>query len=76
MRAYGIPRDLDIEYPDVGDIQHFGMKSSVGQFPTKSGEYRSYTRSAESRRSTRRLWKRCARRAGNKEISNELKEFG
>ena len=54
MKAYGIPRILDIEFPDIGDIKMFGMQSHVGQLIRKSGDYHSYTRSSKDRRSTKR----------------------
>jgi len=64
MKAYGLPRDKDIESPDKVDIQHYGLKSSTGHLPTKSGEYKSYTRSTESRNKSRLYFKRTCIRKG------------
>lgn len=61
MKAYGIPRVLDIDFPDIGDIKEFGMQSHVGQLIRKSGDYHSYIRSSKHRRSIRRYWKRVER---------------
>lgn len=74
MKAYGIPREKDIECPDVVDIQHYGMKSSVGQLATKSGEYRSYTRSVVNKNSTRRHFKRIERMSAKHNIHKTLNE--
>lgn len=72
MKPYGIPRTKDVEYPDVGDIQHYGFKSSVGKFPEKCGDYKPYTRNAANRQSTRRYWKRIERAVAHKNIQQEL----
>ena len=62
MKAYGLPRHKDIEYPDVADIQQYGLASHVGRVKTESKEYKSYTRKAIKRREVRRYWKKLARR--------------
>ena len=64
MKAYGLPRDKDIECPDKVDIQHYALKSSIGSIKTKSGDYRAFTRSAENRKKTRRYFKRKERALG------------
>lgn len=64
MKPYGLPRDKDIEYPDKADIRQYGLKSSTGRLKTKSGEYKSYTRSAENRKKSRRYFKRKERTVG------------
>lgn len=64
MKAYGLPRDKDIEFPDKVDLLHYGLKSSIGSIKTKSGEYKSYTRSTENRNKTRRYFKRKERALG------------
>ncbi len=45
------------EGPDVGDIRAEGRHSSVGKLPNKTGEFRSYCRSA-NRKVVRRHLKR------------------
>jgi hypothetical protein len=69
MKPYGIPRSSDVQYPDVGDIQTYGMKSYVGQIIRKSGDYRSYTRSTKKKRSIRIYWKRRERNKIKRELS-------
>jgi hypothetical protein len=59
MKPYGLQI---IEYPDVADIQFMAAKSSIGRMPSKSGEYRSYTRSVQVKKAMRRYWKRKARK--------------
>lgn len=61
MRPYGVPIE---QFPDVGDIQEMGAKSSVGKFPGKSGDYHGYIRNPERKAETRRRWKRVARAEG------------
>lgn len=71
MRAYGLPRNNDVEFPDVADIQRFGRASHVGRLPGKSGDFRPYIR-GKNKAATRRYWKRVARAEGRRFISNEL----
>jgi len=70
MQPYGV---RVIEYPDVGDIQEMGSKSSCGKFKEKGGDYKAYTRSAGKNR-IRRAWKQKARRASKKLCIIELFE--
>jgi hypothetical protein len=69
MRPYGIPRHLEVEFPDVADIQRYGMKSCVGKL---KGDQHSYTRSAESRRQTRRFFKKSERMSSKQFIRTEI----
>lgn len=73
MRAYGILRFRELECPDVATIQEFGLKSSAGRFPGRSGDYHPYSRS-QRRRITRRFWKRRARAEGKHEIQVNMME--
>jgi hypothetical protein len=66
MRPYGVKI---IEEPDVADIQEMGSKGRTGKLPSRSGDYRPYSRGSSKRR-TRRYWKRRARRV-NQEACNE-----
>ena len=74
MKPYGIPRDPELEYPDVGTIQAYGFKSSVGRIAGKSGDYRPYICGAHKAR-TRRLWKRKARAEGKAAIMAGMDEW-
>jgi len=62
MKAYGLPRSDDVENPDMGDIRDFGLKSSAGKLPGKGGDIRSSHKNSASKRSTRRYFKKKARR--------------
>lgn len=75
MKPYGIPRDLDVQWPDVGSIQHFGLASHVGKFPEKCGVYKPYVRNTEKRNRTRRYWKRTARMTAKHIIFITIKEL-
>jgi len=61
MKAYGIPRVLEVEYPDLGDIRRFGFKSSVSRPKNKSGDHKNSFRNSNSKASTRRIWKKKER---------------
>ena len=66
MRGYGLPRNNDVEYPDVGDIQYYGLNTSAGG--------RDYFKNKDSKAAARRYWKRKARREGKLEIG-EVNQF-
>jgi hypothetical protein len=74
MKPYGIPRDPELEYPDVGTIQTYGFKSSCGRLPGKSGDYRPYICCVDKAR-TRRIWKRKARTEGLAAIQEGMNEW-
>jgi hypothetical protein len=40
MKGYGVPRKLDIEFPDLLDICRYGLKTSTGQIVSKGGDCR------------------------------------
>jgi hypothetical protein len=72
MRPYGLPRNKDIEFPDVADIQNYGLSSHVGKFREKCGIYKPYIRNTEKRNSTRRYWKRTERMVSKHDIIVQL----
>lgn len=63
MKAYGLPRDDDIQHPDLADIRYYGLKSCVGRI-LRYGEYRSYFKKSKIKRAIRRFWKRKERKIG------------
>ena len=71
MKPYGIPRNKNVESPDVVDIQNYAMKSSAGRFKERGGDFKSYTRNSKSKRSVRRHFKKCARRNSKKLCKQE-----
>lgn len=71
MKAYGIPRIVDVQWPDVADIQRYGMKSCVGKL---AGDEHSYTRSAKKRQAVRRYFKRLERQAAKVYIREGMEE--
>lgn len=71
MKPYGIPRVKDLEYPDVVDIQKYALKSSTGRM---AGDKKSYTRDAEDRHSTRRIFKKRERATVQHEIDVAINE--
>jgi len=56
MKGYGLPRDKDIEQPDVADIKKYGLNTSAGG--------RDYFKNKMRKNAVRRYWKRRARREG------------
>ena len=70
MRPYGV---RVVEWPDIADIIAEGAKSSIGNVRSKSGEFRAFG-TPEKRASTRRYWKRQARRVGVEECRAGLRE--
>ena len=71
MRAYGLPRHMDVQYPDIRDIQMYGLASHVGKFPGKSGDYHPYLRS-NHRAWVRRIWKKRERARQARELQKEM----
>lgn len=63
MKPYGIPRNFDTEYPDLADMQHYGLKASKGNLQGKGGDIRRTQKSAKAKAASRRIYKRKARRA-------------
>ena len=66
MRPYGLPRDKDIESPDLADIANYGLKA--GRLHPK------WTANGDSKRRTRRYWKRKARRFNKQMVDLNLHE--
>lgn len=68
MKGYGLPRTKDLMYPDVDDINTFGLASHVGQIVGKSGDYHG----GRGRKKMRRLWKKKERARMKNELKDEL----
>jgi hypothetical protein len=64
MKAYGVPRTLDLVYPDMGDVGHYALKSSLGGKKTPGGDIHNTFRNVAGKAASRRIFKRRARRAG------------
>lgn len=62
MKPYGVPRNDDVEHPDVADIKLYGLKTAIGG--------RDYFKNKAAKKQTRRIWKRKAR-TESKEIIKE-----
>jgi hypothetical protein len=67
MKPYGV---RVIEFPDVGDIQEMGAKSSAGRL---KGDEHGYCRTKTKRR-TRLIWKKRARAQAKKDCDVRVKE--
>lgn len=64
MKGYGLPRNHDVGSPDLQDIRVYGLKTSAGSITG-----RALQRSCSKRRS-RRIWKKKARRDGKPTIED------
>jgi len=67
MKAYGIPRNKDVESPDCADIRLYGFKSSISRVKGKGGDIKNSFHSSKAKRAIRRIWKKKARIQGKKE---------
>jgi len=56
MKGYGLPRHKNIEFPDVGDIQEYGLKSSTGRIMDGRDDHGH--QKSKNRRAARRRWKK------------------
>ncbi len=65
MKGYGLPRNDDVEHPDVADIKKYGLKTSKGG--------RDYFKNKKVKSATRRRWKKKARREGKIEKCGSIK---
>lgn len=61
MKAYGLPRDFCVAYPDPYDGILYGLKSSALRLPGRGGDCKSAVRSSRRKRRARITWKRRAR---------------
>jgi len=64
MKAYGIPRNLDAEFPDKGDIKLYGFSTTDRCSKADRGKNKA-----------RRLWKKIERTAAKAGIRKELETF-
>jgi len=61
MKAYGLPRYIELEGPDLADIKRFGLSSAYSRPAGKNGEHKNSFRSSDAKRRTRRTWKKRER---------------
>lgn len=66
MKAYGVPRVLDVEGPDCADLFRFALKSAKGHLREKGGDYKNNVRNTKVKARKRRYWKGKARTANKK----------
>jgi len=70
MKGYGLPRNHEVGSPDCADIRKYGLKSSAGHLPGKSGEVRSNFKCNASKKRARRYWKKKARSEGKNQTED------
>lgn len=71
MKPYGIPRNLDVQWPDQADCACYGLKDSRAKLPNRNGERHSTVRNKDSKAATRRYWKRKARKQGEEDVREQ-----
>ena len=69
MKPYGIPRNLNIQYPDVVDIRVYGLKSWY-----QLGDLMNSQRRGKKQRA-RRIWKSITRHYHKELCRSELNEY-
>ena len=67
MLAFGQKRLRDIRGADIDSLKRYALKSSIGFFPKKSGDYPSILNPKNKAR-LRRCQKKASRREWKKEI--------
>lgn len=75
MRAYGLPKDWDIDYPDQGSQFNFALKSSKGNIKQKCGKYKNFIRNTLNKKATRQIYKGVARAKNRQFIFKQLSEL-
>lgn len=75
MKPYGIPRVIWAQYPDLVDIENFGLKSSVSRIRSKSGDIKNSFRNPDIKRARRRIYKTRARQEAKQEIIEIINEI-
>jgi len=65
MKAYGLPRDYNLQSPDVADILNFGLQ------PGKYGRKRKSSR----QRRARREWKKDERLQQRRKVEKIKKDY-
>ncbi len=70
MKAYGLPRNSEVQFPDLADIAQYGLASHAGHLRGKGGDIRSSFKNPEAKGRSRRLYKRRARQEG-KELCHQ-----
>ena len=73
MKAYGLPRFRNIEYPDVVDIRNFGLKTSTGRvFKDRDDHGHSRPKTRRLARLQQHKFERCN---AKKQIRDEVLTF-
>ena len=71
MKGYGVPRNLNIEFLDLGDIAEFGLKTSTRQIKSKGGDFRGSVKT-KNRNATRRCQRKAVRASAKADICNNF----
>jgi hypothetical protein len=75
MRAYGAPRTMDRQWPDLLDIRNHGLPSASSRCRGKGGDIKNSFRRSTVKRTIRRFWKKRERLASKRNITNEIEEI-
>lgn len=66
MKPYGLPRNDDVENPDVADIKTYGLKTSAGG--------KDYFKNKKLKKQTRRTYKKKERQSVKQKIKEEIED--
>lgn len=73
MRGYGLPRNHDVEMPDVADLKNYALKSAAGTIRGKGGDFRGYWKNSQSKRNQRRIWKKAERMRTKRYLRKQMR---
>ncbi len=74
MKAYGLPRDICLAWPDGFDGITYALKSSILNERRKGGDYKNSAHNSRSKRLVRIRWKRRARTLAKEELRDLLQK--
>lgn len=72
MKPYGIPRNLNVENPDLVDIRLYAFKSSRSRLESKGGDVKNSFHNSSAKRNTRRIWKKKERKSAKVGVRSTL----
>jgi len=75
MKPYGIPRDPELDFPDVGTITKYALKSAIGKPRGISGDFKGYLKGGSNRKQrVRRIWKKMERSRIKRQMAAEISD--
>ena len=73
MKGYGLPRTMDIEYPDLYDIAYYGLKTSTGRINKGRDDHGSQR--TKPKQIARRRLKKAIRQENKSNLRKEIESL-